>query len=49
MKSATADCAWRAPANLADHETVIIKEAGHWVYHDQLDVFMDHVERFLAE
>ena len=48
MKSATADCAWRALANLAGHGTVVIKDAGHWVYHDQLDVFMSHVERFLA-
>ena len=31
------------------HETVIIEDAGHWVHHDQLDVFMGHVERFLAE
>jgi hypothetical protein len=23
--------------------------AGYWVYHDQLDVFTSHVERFLAE
>ena len=34
---------------IAGHETVIIKDAGHWIYHDQLDVFMSHVERFLAE
>lgn len=34
---------------IAGHETVIIKDAGHWVYHDQLEVFMSHVERFLAE
>ncbi|HUF53268.1 MAG TPA: alpha/beta hydrolase [Dehalococcoidia bacterium] len=30
------------------HETVVIEKAGHWVHHDQLDVFMSHVERFLA-
>jgi len=30
------------------HETVIIEKAGHWVHHDQIDVFMNHVERFLA-
>jgi len=34
---------------IADHETVVIKDAGHWVYHDQLEVFMSHVERFLAK
>ena len=49
MKPAIADCAWRALANLAGHETVIIEDAGHWVHHDQRDVFMSHVERFLAE
>ena len=38
MKSATTDCAWLALANFGGHETVIIKDAGHWVYHDQLDV-----------
>jgi pimeloyl-ACP methyl ester carboxylesterase len=26
-----------------------IEKAGHWSHHDQLDVFMGHVERFLAE
>lgn len=31
-----------------DRETVIIEKAGHWVHHDRLDVFMEHVERFLA-
>ncbi len=34
---------------IVGHDTVIIKDAGHWVHHDQLDVFMSHVERFLAE
>jgi pimeloyl-ACP methyl ester carboxylesterase len=33
---------------IVGHETVIIGDAGHWVHHDQLDVFMSHVERFLA-
>jgi pimeloyl-ACP methyl ester carboxylesterase len=32
-----------------DRETVIIEKAGHWVHHDRLDVFMEHVERFLAK
>ena len=31
-----------------DYRSVTIKNAGHWVHHDQLDVFMSHVERFLA-
>ena len=26
-----------------------IERAGHWSHHDQLDVFMEHVEAFLAE
>ncbi len=26
-----------------------VEGAGHWVHHDKLDVFMEHVERFLAE
>jgi pimeloyl-ACP methyl ester carboxylesterase len=26
-----------------------IEKAGHWSHHDQLDVFMGHVEKFLAE
>lgn len=32
-----------------DRETVIIDKAGHWVHHDRLDMFMEHVERFLAQ
>jgi pimeloyl-ACP methyl ester carboxylesterase len=26
-----------------------IEKAGHWSHHDQLDVFMDHVSKFLAD
>ena len=26
-----------------------VADAGHWVHHDQLDIFLEHVERFLAE
>ena len=37
----------------ADHfpnaEVVNIEKAGHWVHHDQLDVFMGHLRRFFAE
>lgn len=33
---------------ISNRETVIIEKAGHWVHHDRLDVFMEHVERFLA-
>jgi pimeloyl-ACP methyl ester carboxylesterase len=28
---------------------VNVEGAGHWVHHDRLDVFMEHVEQFLAE
>ncbi len=28
---------------------VQIEGAGHWVHHDRLDVFLDHVNRFLAD
>jgi pimeloyl-ACP methyl ester carboxylesterase len=34
---------------IKDRETVIIDKAGHWVYHDKLDEFMGHVERFLED
>jgi pimeloyl-ACP methyl ester carboxylesterase len=34
---------------IRDHRSVIIEKAGHWVHHDRLDVFMRHVEDFLAE
>ena len=26
-----------------------VPEAGHWVHHDQFDLFMNHIRRFLAE
>ena len=31
-----------------DARLVNVDGAGHWVHHDKLDVFMEHVERFLA-
>ena len=31
-----------------DARLVNIEKAGHWSHHDQLDVFMDHVNAFLA-
>lgn len=31
-----------------DYRIVLVKDAGHWVHHDQLDVFMGIVEDFLA-
>jgi len=33
---------------ITNRKTVIIEDAGHWVHHDQLDVFMGHLEEFLA-
>jgi pimeloyl-ACP methyl ester carboxylesterase len=33
---------------IRDHQSVIIEKAGHWVHHDRLDVFMEHVEAFLS-
>jgi pimeloyl-ACP methyl ester carboxylesterase len=33
---------------IRNHESVIIEKAGHWVHHDRLDVFMGHIEAFLA-
>ena len=34
---------------IRNHKSVIIEKAGHWVHHDRLDVFMGHIEAFLAE
>ncbi len=34
---------------IRNHRSVIIDKAGHWVHHDRLDVFMGHIEAFLAE
>ena len=31
------------------YRTELIKDAGHWVHHDQLDMFMEIVNDFLAE
>jgi len=30
-----------------DYQAVMIKDAGHWVHHDQLEAFMDVVKSFL--
>lgn len=32
-----------------DYRSVRVEKAGHWVHHDQFEVFMSHVDRFLAE
>ncbi len=31
-----------------DYTTALVKDAGHWVHHDQLDVFMRVVRDFLG-
>jgi pimeloyl-ACP methyl ester carboxylesterase len=36
-------------AHLRNARLVNIAGAGHWVHHDQLDVFMREVEAFFAE
>jgi pimeloyl-ACP methyl ester carboxylesterase len=35
--------------HLRNARLVNVGGAGHWVHHDRLDVFMEHVESFLAE
>jgi pimeloyl-ACP methyl ester carboxylesterase len=35
-------------ADFADARHVVVEGAGHWVQHDQLDVFLELVENFLA-
>jgi len=35
--------------NFKNAKLANIANAGHWSHHDQLDVFMEHVEKFLAE
>jgi pimeloyl-ACP methyl ester carboxylesterase len=35
--------------SIKDRTSVIIDNAGHWVHHDQLDEFMEAVDRFLAD
>jgi pimeloyl-ACP methyl ester carboxylesterase len=32
-----------------DYRSVLVRDAGHWVHHDQLETFMDHVWDFLRE
>jgi pimeloyl-ACP methyl ester carboxylesterase len=32
-----------------DYRAVKVEDAGHWVHHDQFEVFIDHVNGFLAE
>jgi pimeloyl-ACP methyl ester carboxylesterase len=36
-------------AHFQNATVVNVEEAGHWVHHDQLDVFLDHVQPFLAD
>jgi pimeloyl-ACP methyl ester carboxylesterase len=32
-----------------DYQSVLVKDAGHWVHHDQLDVFMSALCNFLGD
>ncbi len=34
-------------AAIPNYQSVIIRDAGHWVHHDQLDLFLEVVEEFL--
>ena len=36
-------------AHFQNAQVINVEEAGHWVHHDQLNVFMGHVRSFLAE
>jgi pimeloyl-ACP methyl ester carboxylesterase len=36
-------------ANFSDVRVLNVERAGHWVHHDQLEVFLEALERFLAE
>jgi len=35
--------------HIKDVQVVNIEKAGHWVHHDQLDIFLGHVRDFLAD
>lgn len=32
-----------------DVRAIGVEGAGHWVHHDQFEVFMDHIESFLSD
>jgi len=36
-------------SGIRNRRLVRVPEAGHWVHHDQLQVFLDETGRFLAE
>jgi pimeloyl-ACP methyl ester carboxylesterase len=36
-------------STLRDHRVVRVPKAGHWVHHDQLDLFLTETRKFLAE
>jgi pimeloyl-ACP methyl ester carboxylesterase len=35
-------------AHLRDHRTVVIEDAGHWLHHDQFDIFISALQAFLS-
>jgi pimeloyl-ACP methyl ester carboxylesterase len=34
---------------IKDHRVVKVDDAGHWVHHDQLEIFLRETKKFLAE
>jgi pimeloyl-ACP methyl ester carboxylesterase len=34
---------------IKNHRLVKVDKAGHWVHHDQLDLFLSETKKFLAE
>lgn len=50
MESWAADPSTDGRANvIQNHRLVKVANAGHWVHHDQLDLFLDETKKFLAE
>jgi pimeloyl-ACP methyl ester carboxylesterase len=39
---------WRSQA-IKNHRLVKVPNAGHWVHHDQLEIFLAETKIFLAE
>lgn len=35
--------------HISDHEILRVEDAGHWVHHDQLDLFLAEIRTFLAD
>ncbi|MGH9559171.1 MAG: alpha/beta fold hydrolase, partial [Bryobacteraceae bacterium] len=39
----------RRASVIAHHKLVKVDRAGHWVHHDQLEIFLSETKKFLAE